>query len=60
MPARRAGLVISPLGNKGEFVVKDRDSTEFFHLGEEESFPSTVSGARTRSALPLSSTSIRP
>src|SRR5947199_27691 len=37
-PARRAGLLIRPLGNGGEHVVKDAASGEYFNLGPEEAF----------------------
>jgi hypothetical protein len=38
LPARRPELVIKPLGDEGQYVVKDPKSREFFHLGEEEHF----------------------
>ncbi len=37
-PTRRPELVISPLGDKGQHVVKDPRTGEFFTLGEQESF----------------------
>lgn len=38
LPTRRAELVIRPLGDGGQYVVKDPSSGEFFHLGREEHF----------------------
>ena len=38
VPRRRAELVIRPLGDGGQCVVKDPRSGEFFHLGEQEAF----------------------
>ncbi len=38
LPVRRAELVIKPFGNDGQYVVKDPESREFFHLGPEEHF----------------------
>src|SRR5262249_52677286 len=38
LPARRPELLIRPLGERGEHVVKDPRTGEFFHLGEAEHF----------------------
>jgi multidrug efflux pump subunit AcrA (membrane-fusion protein) len=38
LPARRAELVIRPLGERGRYVVKDPASGKYFELGEEEHF----------------------
>src|SRR5262249_45000034 len=38
LPARRPDLVIRPLGDQGQYVVKDPRTGEFFHLGEAEHF----------------------
>ncbi len=38
LPTRRPDLVLRPVGNEGQHVVKDPRSREFFHLGEEEHF----------------------
>jgi len=37
-PARRAELVIRPLGDHGQHVVKDPRTGAFYNLGEQESF----------------------
>jgi hypothetical protein len=33
LPARRPELLIRPLGDQGQYVVKDPRTREFFHLG---------------------------
>jgi putative peptide zinc metalloprotease protein len=38
LPARRADLVIKPIGNDGRHVVKDPQSAKFFQIGPEEHF----------------------
>src|SRR5260221_12528890 len=38
VPARRTDLVIRPLGEGGQYVVKNAQSGEFFHLGAQEHF----------------------
>jgi multidrug resistance efflux pump len=38
LPARRPDLVIKPLGDDGQYVVKDPRSGEFFQFGEQEHF----------------------
>ncbi len=38
LPARRLELLIRPLGDQGQYVVKDPQTGEFFHLGEAEHF----------------------
>ena len=37
-PARRPELIVSPLGDQGQHVVKDPRTGEYFNLGPEESF----------------------
>src|SRR5688572_18344496 len=37
-PARRPELMLRPIGNRGEFVVKDPQSGQYFNLGPQESF----------------------
>lgn len=36
--ARRPELIVRPLGDRGEYVVKDSDTGAYFHLGPEEAF----------------------
>src|SRR5688500_4330282 len=38
LPARRAELLVRPLGDGGEHVVKDPRTGEYFNLGPQESF----------------------
>jgi multidrug efflux pump subunit AcrA (membrane-fusion protein) len=38
LPTRRNELAIRPLGERGQYVVKDPATGEFFHLGDEEHF----------------------
>jgi multidrug resistance efflux pump len=38
VPAQRPDLVVRPLGEAGEYVVKDPRSGAYYHLGEEEHF----------------------
>jgi multidrug efflux pump subunit AcrA (membrane-fusion protein) len=38
LPSRRAELVIRPLGERGQYVVKDPASGNYFELGDEEHF----------------------
>jgi multidrug efflux pump subunit AcrA (membrane-fusion protein) len=38
LPARRPQLVIGPLGDRGESVVKDPHAGGYYHLGEQEAF----------------------
>ncbi len=38
LPAYRHELLIRPLGDQGQYVVKDPRTGEFFHLGEQEHF----------------------
>ena len=38
LPARRADLVIRPIGDEGRYVVKLPETQDYFHLGEEEHF----------------------
>ena len=38
LPARRADLVIRPIGEAGWYVVKLPGTHDYFHLGEEEHF----------------------
>ena len=38
LPARRADLVIRPIGKEGRYVVKLPGTHDYFHLGEEEHF----------------------
>ncbi|MCI0458094.1 MAG: HlyD family efflux transporter periplasmic adaptor subunit [Gemmataceae bacterium] len=38
LPVRRPELRITPLGENGQYVVKDPRSGEFFHLGPQEHF----------------------
>ena len=48
LPARRTELVIRPVGDEGQYVVKDPCSGEFFHLGQKEHFLlMRLDGART-------------
>ena len=37
-PARRADLIIRPMGEGGRYVVKLPGTHDYFHLGEEEHF----------------------
>jgi multidrug efflux pump subunit AcrA (membrane-fusion protein) len=37
-PLRRADLVVRPFGDNGQYVVKDPQTGEFYHLGEAEHF----------------------
>src|SRR5437899_11590572 len=38
LPARRLELLVSPLGDNGQCVVKDPRTGAYFHLGEQEAF----------------------
>ena len=38
LPCRRPELILSPLGDRGDYVVKDPRAGTYFHLGEEEYF----------------------
>jgi hypothetical protein len=38
LPPRRTELVVSPLGERGAYVVKDPRAGTYYHLGEEEHF----------------------
>jgi multidrug efflux pump subunit AcrA (membrane-fusion protein) len=38
LPTHRTDLLIRPFGERGQYVVKDPDTGEFFHLGERERF----------------------
>src|SRR2546421_2978674 len=38
LPTRRPELLVSPLGDNGQSVVKDPGTGAYFHLGEQESF----------------------
>ena len=38
LPSRRSYLIVSPLGERGQHVVKDPFSGAYYHLGAEESF----------------------
>jgi multidrug efflux pump subunit AcrA (membrane-fusion protein) len=38
LPCRRSELVVSPLGDRGQYVVKDPRAGSYYHLGEEEHF----------------------
>src|SRR5262245_31005928 len=38
VPARHGGLVIRPIGNRGQHVVKDLKTGHYYTLGEQESF----------------------
>src|SRR5687767_8944737 len=38
LPPRRLDLLVRPFGDRGESVVKDLRSGEYFNLGQEESF----------------------
>jgi multidrug efflux pump subunit AcrA (membrane-fusion protein) len=38
VPARRPDLVVRPLGERGQYVVKDPRTGNYFHLGEQEHF----------------------
>src|SRR5215213_2453717 len=38
LPSRRSQLIVSPLGERGQHVVKDPFSGAYYHLGPEESF----------------------
>jgi multidrug efflux pump subunit AcrA (membrane-fusion protein) len=38
LPPRRTELVARPLGDRGDYVVKDPRSGAYYHLGEEEHF----------------------
>jgi multidrug resistance efflux pump len=54
LPARRPELLIKPFGDKGQYVVKDPRSGEFFHLGEKEYFLLTrLDGVRTADEISL-------
>ena len=54
LPARRTELVIRPVGDEGQYVVKDPRSGEFFHLGEKEYFLLTrLDGVRTADEISL-------
>jgi multidrug resistance efflux pump len=52
LPCRRAELVVRPLGERGPYVVKDRSSGAFYHLGDEEHFLLTqLDGQRDAEAI---------
>src|SRR5262245_17718662 len=38
LPSRRPELLVRPLGNKGQHVVKDPRTGDYYTLGEQESF----------------------
>jgi multidrug resistance efflux pump len=38
LPARRPELVVRPLGERGQYVIKDPDTGAYYHLGDEEHF----------------------
>lgn len=38
LPTRRPELILRPLGERGQYVVKDPRTGAYFHLGEHESF----------------------
>jgi multidrug resistance efflux pump len=38
LPTRRADLVIRPLGDQGQYVVKDPRTADYFHLGPHEHY----------------------
>src|SRR5262245_38727896 len=38
LPSRRPELVVRPLGDRGEHVVKDPRTGAYYHLGEQEAF----------------------
>lgn len=38
LPIRRARLIVRPLGERGEHVVKDPNTEAYFHLGPQEAF----------------------
>jgi multidrug efflux pump subunit AcrA (membrane-fusion protein) len=49
LPCRRPELVVSPLGDRGEYVVKDPRTGAYFHLGEQEAFlMERLDGTRSR------------
>src|SRR5258708_5715792 len=48
LPALRPELLIRPLGDQGQYVVKDSRTGEFYHLGEAEHFLlAQLDGSRT-------------
>src|SRR5688572_26998261 len=55
LPPRRPDLLVRPFGDRGESVVKDPKSGEYFNLGQEESFlldclddAATIDGVRAK------------
>jgi multidrug efflux pump subunit AcrA (membrane-fusion protein) len=52
LPARRPGLVLRPLGERGQYVIKDPDTGAYYHLGDEEHFLLTqLDGRRDAEAV---------
>lgn len=52
VPARRPDLVVRPLGDRGQYVVKDPRTGQYFHLGEQEHFLlSALTGGQTADDL---------
>ena len=51
-PCCRFELVLSPLGDQGQYVVKDPRARTYYHLGEEEHFLLTqLNGQRDGEAI---------
>ena len=52
LPCRRSELILSPLGDQGQYVVKDPRARTYYHLGEEEHFLlSQLDGQRDGEAI---------
>src|SRR5687767_12738975 len=52
LPARRPELLLRPLGDRGQYVVKDPTTGEYFNLGEQEHFLLVgLDGRQTADAL---------
>src|SRR5262249_59855778 len=52
LPAHLSELLIRPLGDRGEYVIKNPRTRAFFHLGEAEHFLLTqLDGERTAEAI---------
>lgn len=51
-PARRPELLLSPLGDQGQYVVKDIRASAYYRLGEQEAFLlSRLDGQQTTAAI---------
>jgi hypothetical protein len=52
LPCRRPELVVGPLGAGGSYVIKDRRTGAYYHLGDEEHFLLTqLDGRRDAAAI---------